>query len=397
MKKALIGSSVFLLAFTVFACMVLNTPSTVLYLLNWGEYIDSSLVKGFEKKFNCQVIEEDVTSSELMYQKIAGGTTGYDVAIPGDYAVTRLYREGLLKELDVNNASYPNLASYQTAFHPALKSLMDQYMVDETTGKSYASYFMPYFWGTYSIIYSTSTPGVEESVKENGFAALFDPSLTPEGTKKGMYDTARWIVASYLLSQGKDPNIVDASGSKEGDISPELQQEIIQAVKNAGFKELNNDALKRDVANGKLDMCFTQLGDYFDGLYLLYESGGNSENYKVFVPKLTAAFFDSMVIPTTSQNTALANAFIDYMLDPEVAYQNAKSIGYSPTLQTVDTLFEERAGEEEFYPDLSQKDFLNLYPNYLNTLSGVNKAYLLEAKSNEYLTTCETILNNLSL
>ena len=397
MKKVLIGSSVFLLAFTVFACMVLNTPSSVLYLLNWGEYIDSSLVKGFEKKFNCQVIEETVTSSETMYQKIASGTTSYDVAIPGDYVVTRLYQEGLLMELDVSNAYYANLSSYQTAFHPALKALMDEYMVDEDSGESFASYFMPYFWGTYSLIYSTQTPGVEESVKENGFASLFDNSLTPAGTKKGMYDTARWIVASYLLSQGKDPNIVDESGSKEGDISESLQKEIIQAVKEAGFAELGNDSLKRNVANGKLDMCFTQLGDYFDGLYLLYESGGSAENYKVSVPKVTAAFFDSMVIPSTSKNTDLANKFIDYMLDPEIAYQNAKSISYSPTLRKVDALFEERADQEEFYPDLPQRDFLNLYPNYLNPLSGVSKSYLLESKSNDYLTTCETILNNLSL
>lgn len=397
MRKALIGSSLFLLAFTVFACLVLNTPSSVLYLLNWGEYIDSSLVKGFERKFNCQVIEETVTSSETMYQKIAGGTTSYDVAIPGDYAVARLYQEGLLKELDINNASYPNLASYRTAFHPDLKKLMDQYMVNEASGESIASYFMPYFWGTYSIIYSTSTPGVEESVKENGFAALFDNSLTPSGTRKGMYDTARWIVASYLLSKGKDPNLVDEDGSKEGDISESLQNEIIQAVKEAGFAELGNDSLKRNVANGKLDMCFTQLGDYFDGLYLLYESGGEASRYKVSVPKLTAAFFDSMVIPAASQNASLANAFIDYMLDPEVAYSNAKSIGYSPTLQAVDALFEERKDQEEFYPGLPQRDFLDSYPNYLNPLSGVREAYLLEAKSNDYLTTCETILNNLSL
>lgn len=396
MRKALIGSSVFLLAFTVFACAVLNTPSSVLYLLNWGEYIDSSLVKDFEKKFNCQVIEETVTSSETMYQKIASGTTSYDVAIPGDYVVTRLYQEGLLLELDVNNVSYPNLTSYQTAFHPALKRLMDQYMVDERSGFSFASYFMPYFWGTYSLIYSNRTPGVEEAIQSNGFAALFDNSLVPEGTKKGMYDTARWIVAAYLLSQGKDPNIVNEDGSKEGDISEYMQKEIIQAVKEAAFKELGNDSLKRDVANGKLDVCFTQLGDYFDGLYLLYESGGDGANYKLSVPDVTAAFFDSMVIPSTSQNTSLANAFIDYMLDPDMAYQNAKSIGYSPTLNAVDGLFEERADQEEFYPDLPQRDFLRMYPNYLNPLSGVSKAYLLEAKPNDYLTTCETILNNLS-
>lgn len=396
MKKAIIGSSLFLFLFTLFSCLILNTPSSVLYLLNWGEYIDSSLVKGFEKKFNCQVIEETVTSSEAMYQKIAGGTTSYDVAIPGDYIVSRLYEEDLLNELDVSDKdSYPNLFSYQTIFHPALKALMDEYMVDKE-GKSIASYFMPYFWGTYSLIYSTRKEGVEEAVKENGFAALYDNSLTPPGTKKGMYNTARWIVASYLLSKGLDPNIVDASLSKEGDLSAELQNEIIAAIKNASFHELGDDKLKRDVANGELDMCFTQLGDYFDGLYFLYDSGLDPSSYKVCVPKVTAAFFDSMVIPSTCQNSSLANAFIDYMLDPENAYANAKSIGYSPALLSVDALLEERAESEEFYPNLSQRDFLDIYPNYLNPLAGVSKSYLLEPKPNEYLTTCETILNNLS-
>ena len=212
-----------------------------------------------------------------------------------------------------------------------------------------------------------------------------------------MYDTARWIVASYLLSQGKDPNVTDEAGSKDGDLSPSLQKEIIDAVKGAGFAKYGNDSLKRCVANGELDLCFTQLGDYFDGLYLLCESGGDSENYKVSVPKITAAFFDSMVIPTTCQNAALANDFINYMLSPEVAYRNAKSIGYSPTLKSVAALFQQKADQEEFYPGVSQKEFLVRYPNYLNPLYGVAKSYLLEAKSNDYLTTCETILNNLSL
>lgn len=398
MKKILAGVSSFLVLFTVFACVVLNTPNRILYLLNWGEYIDSSLIQEFESKFSCQIVEEDVTSSEAMYQKIAGGTTSYDVAIPGDYVISRLYQEKLLRQLDVENQSYPNLNGYQTAFSSGLQRMIDEYMVDPSSGDSIQSYFMPYFWGSYSLIYSSRTEGVEEAVKEQGFASLYDTNALPTGAKKGMYDTARWVVASYLLSQGKDPNVVDQEGSKEGDISPALQKEIIAAVKEAGFKELGNDALKKDVANGRLDVCFTQLGDYFDGLYLLLQSHGSKDQYKVFVPELTASFFDGMVIPSTCQNYELANSFVDFMLDESHAYQNARAIGYSPCLKGVCDLFEEKATQgEEYFPGYSLSDFLRDYPYYLDPLYGVKKRYMLEAKGNEYLTTCETILNNLSL
>ena len=92
-----------LIAFTIFAVVVISSPSDILYLINWGEYINQDLVKQFEKENNCQVIEEDVTSSEARYQKIASGATSYDVAIPGDYTVEQLYNQGHLLERDVDN------------------------------------------------------------------------------------------------------------------------------------------------------------------------------------------------------------------------------------------------------------------------------------------------------
>ena len=74
MKKIIIGL-MGLSLFTVFAVLVLASPSNILYFLNWGEYIDMSLVQRFEQEKNCQVILETVTSSEAMYQKITSGTT----------------------------------------------------------------------------------------------------------------------------------------------------------------------------------------------------------------------------------------------------------------------------------------------------------------------------------
>lgn len=400
MKKLCIGFLVFLLSFTVFAGIYLSTPSTILYLLNWGEYIDSTLVEKFEKEYHCQVIEENVTSSEAMYQKITSKTTAYDVAIPGDYTVSQLYKEGYLLELDTKNQELERLYDYQNIFVDKLENLMNKYMVDENN-KSFSSYYMPYFYGSYSLIYSEKNKEVEEVLKSKGFEALWNRELFESSVKIGMYDTARWIVASFLLSKGLDPNITDYEGNKNNDLSEEIKKDCIAQLKKNAFNEFGNDSLKRNVSNGSLDFCYTQSGDFFDSLYLSF-SENKDVNFNMYIPETTAAFFDSMVIPTTSQNYDLANKFINFMLRNENAYQNALTIGYSPTLKSVVDTFNinSKKSDEYYYEDENKKvllsEFLNKYPYYLDPLYGTKNVYVLEAKSKEYLTTCESIFNSLA-
>lgn len=402
MKKVLIISLSFLVCFTIFASIVISTPSTTLYLLNWGEYIDHELVAQFEEEYHCQVIEECVTSSEAMYQKITAGSTSYDVAIPGDYTVHQLYDEGYLVNMAIDDTRYENLNNYKDIFSTQLSDLMATYMVNEE-GKEFNSYFMPYFWGAYSMIYTTDKEDVGSTLKNNGFKGLYDRSLFSSDVKIGMYDTARWIVASYLMANDYDPNITSYDGSKEDDLSTEIKNDAIEALQRVKFNEFGNDSLKRDVANGTLDFCFTQLGDFFDALYLVYDESEDDINFDVIVPETTSAFFDSMIIPKTYQNYDLANAFINFMLDPTHAYQNATAIGYSPTLKSVVSLYEEAAENGEYYygeegqdRSLTLKDFLAQYPMYLNPLVNSKTVYMFEPKSNQYLTTCETVLNSLA-
>ncbi len=400
MKKIIAAFSALVL-FTIFAVSVLMTPNNILYFLNWGEYIDHSLIEKFQKEYHCQVIEETVTSSEAMYQKITSNTTEYDVAIPGDYTVHQLYNEGKLKQMKVDDSNYKYLSSYKTMFNSSLSNIMKTYMVNDENNE-FNSYYMPYFWGAYSILYNSQKDDVQEVIENNGFASFYDRGLFKEDVKIGMYSTARWIVSSYLLSKGLDPNITSYDGKKENDFDSELKSDIIKSLKEIKFDEFGDDSLKRNVANGTLDFCYTQLGDFFDTLYLLCsESKVQNENFNVYIPNTTACFFDSMVIPTTCQNETLANAFINFMMNPENAYQNARTIGYSPTLKEVDELFIKNADEGEMYYEdsdnsLSLKEFLNKYPMYLNPLYNSKNVYLLEPKSNDYLTTCETIFNNLA-
>lgn len=389
MKKMLITSVSFVVAFTIFAIIALNNGTTTdtLYLLNWGEYIDESLLEDFEKENDCQVVLETVTSSETMYQKITAGTTAYDVAVPGDYMVTKLYNEGYLYELDVKNGEYENLSNYQDLFVDKLTALRNRDMADTMT------YCMPYFWGAYSMIYSTRHSDTETVVKNNGFKALFDKKLYSHKASIGMYNTARWAVSSYMMSQNQNPNEENFDNST-----------VVNGIKNASFDMWGDDALKRKTATGNLDLCFTQLGDFFDAVYLALEEGmgGNvgldKLPFNVYIPQNTAAFFDAMVIPTTSKNRELANKFINYMLDTEVAFQNAQAIGYSPTLKSVVKAYQDNP-DEEYYSDekctVTLGQLVSKYSYYLNPIgdADVSSVVLLEPKDPSYMTRCETIVN----
>ena len=110
-----------------------------------------------------------------------------------------------------------------------------------------------------------------------------------------------------------------------------------------------------------------------------------------------------MVIPTTCQNYKLANAFINFMMSPDNAYENACAVGYSPTLKGVVDKYNEAATDGEYYYEgeteeasLTMSSFLEKYPMYLNPLYQSTNAYMLEPKDSRYLTTCETIFNNLA-
>ena len=394
MKKILISTVSVILVFTVFALIVLNNggQAKTLYLLNWGEYIDEDLFEDFEDETGIQVVQECVTSSETMYQKISAGTTAYDVAIPGDYMITKMYNEGMLYKIDTQN--YDNMKDFETMFDDNLTALRNERMSDTM------EYCMPYFWGAYSMVYSTRYAGNEDVVKTNGFKALFDKSLYKDHkAKTGMYNTARWAISAYYMSNNMDPNLDTFVTNQTA------RNELIKGIKSASFDMWGDDALKRKTASGDIDICFTQLGDFFDAVYLALDEGmGGSVGldalpFDVYVPSNTAAFFDGMVIPNTSKHQDYANMFINFMLDPDNAFDNALAIGYSPTLKSVQKMYLDNPEEEYFSNDdiyVSLKDLTEKYQFYLNPLisaTDISKVSMLEPKESDYLTACESVIN----
>ena len=79
MKKLIISLIGALALLIVFAATSVIGRSNTLLFLNWGEYIDETLLDAFEKKYNCKVGMDLGDSNEIFYSKTRAGTTSYDV------------------------------------------------------------------------------------------------------------------------------------------------------------------------------------------------------------------------------------------------------------------------------------------------------------------------------
>ena len=339
MKKKLIF--IFLALFTLFTASSCSNRMTLLFL-NWGEYIDESLIEAFEQKYNCNVQMDLGESNEIFYSKVFSGTTVYDVVCPSDYMVMKMYKNNLIKELD-----FDKLPTYMKHVEDGeIREGIDvikQDMIDGTS-EDITKYYVPYLWGTWGIMYSTTKDGLEDAVTkgENEWQSLYDRSILPAGTKVAMYDSHQHAYYSACRYLGLDP---------EKELPQSKLDQIKNLVKKMNYDAWGTDDIKKDIVATNLDVGFMWTGDF---LYFYaeqaavavcnaYKAGaitvdefipmldaitdssvrkykGYEIGFDIFIPQDTIAFCDNLVIPAKSSSAKedLTYKFIDFMCSYDV-------------------------------------------------------------------------------
>ncbi|MDD4000130.1 MAG: extracellular solute-binding protein [Bacilli bacterium] len=304
----------------LFLIMLLSGCSShpKLLLLNWGEYINEEVVELFEKETGIDVIINIADSNEMFYSKLLSGTTVYDLIIPSEYMVDKMVSKGLLQKIN-----FDLLANYNLETNPFMPGVTE---ISESMFPEFSEYTVPYFWGTFGLMYNKNKGGLEEAILTHGWDAYFDESLRPEGTSIGMYDVPRFAYAAALLAEGESPNIF-------GD---EALSKAEKKLREIDYQEWGTDTLKKGIAANNLDLAFVYTGDFLDILYIKLETNALEDiSFDIYIPDNTIAFMDSFVIPKKARHLEEAHKFIDFFLDKEMAYLNASVIGYcTPLLAT---------------------------------------------------------------
>lgn len=322
------------------------TGDNTLNLYNWGDYIDPELITKFEKETGYVVSYETFDSNEAMYTKVSQGGTAYDLAIPSEYMIERMIEEDMLFELDhaqIEGLEHIDSDLLDMAFDPG-----NQYSI-------------PYFWGTLGIVYNTKF--VEEGSIQH-WEDLWDPHFEDNLM---LIDGAREVMGLGLNSLGysvnsKNMNELTEAAAKLDTLTPNVKAIVADEIKMYMIQEESSVAV-------------TFSGEAADMMW-------ENENLHYVIPtEGSNLWFDNFVIPKTAQNVEAAYAFINFMLEPENAAQNAEYVGYStPNASAMELMPAEMIEDEQFYPSEETMKNLEVYENLGQEYIGIYNDLFLEFK-----------------
>ena len=314
----------------------------VINVYNWGMNIadgtDETLdiVAAFEEKTGIKVNYSTYESNEALYSKLKNGGISVDVIIPSDYMIDRMIAEDMLEELDfgnIPNFSYVDEQFKNPAYDPENK------------------YSVPYTWGTLGILYNTKY--VDEA-DVTGWELMWNEKYAG---KILMIDNSRDAmgIAQYLL--GYDVNTMDkaelqACADKLAEQRPLVQQYVMDQI----YSTMENE--EAYIAAYYAGDCMLMMEENEDLAFYLPEHQGFN------------LFTDAMCIPKGSQEKAAAEAFINFLCEPEISGANMDYICYASPISAAKEHMEDYLADSEI-----------VYPNPAVQEKGSAYAYLSEETS----------------
>ena len=316
------------------ASQTVGSTGVTINVYNWGEYIsngtDDSLDINteFTNRTGIGVNYTTFDSNESLYSKLAGGGADYDVIIPSDYMISKLISKNMLAEIDYSNI--PNFEYIDEKFKDS----------DYDPGSKFS---VPYTWGLVGLFYNKDF--IEEA--PTSWSVLWDENYAG---KILMFDNPR---DAFAIAQRRLDISMNTTDEADWNKAAELLKEQKPYVQ----------AYVMDQIFDKMESGEAWLAPYYSG-----DAGvlvGENDNIGfVFPEEGTNYFVDAMCIPATSSHKAEAEAYINFMCDPEIAGANMDFVGYStPETAAKEYLSEEVIDNPIFYPDEEIMDNTEVFVN----------------------------------
>lgn len=311
---------------------------------NWGQYISDGtdgyldVNAAFTEATGIEVNYMTFDTNESLYTKLKTGGSSYDIIVPSDYMAGRLIDEGLVQPLDFSNIpnyQYINEAYKNTAYDP---------------GNEYS---VPYTWGTVGVIYNKKY--VDEA-DIGSWDLLWNEKYAG---KILMFDNNRDAFAIAESRLGYSLNTTDSVALTAcAELLKQQKPVVQQYVMDQIF-----DKMTREEA---------WIAPYYAGDYLtMLEDNPDLGFY--FPQEGFNLFIDCMMIPSSAEHKAEAEAYINFLLSPEVCGENLDYLGYSAP---------EDAAKEYMDPEVSSSEVA--YPS-AETLARSEAFLYLPTESNQLM------------
>lgn len=288
-----------------------------LNIYNWSDYMDQDVLDKFSKKYDVKVTYDTYDSNETLLSKLKSGVTGYDVAMPGDYMVQIMIKEGLLEKVEANKLSnYGNIKD----------ELIDVYY---DPGHLYS---VPYQYGTTSFVVDTAIYKGDI----NTLSILFDPPAELKG-KINMFRDVNDVINTALRYKGFETCNNNRKELKE------INDLLISAKEN--WFSIASDGARDMLVSGDAAVSMS-----WNGMALLARSEKPSLQYAYPKEGMTA-WADNLVVIKGSKNVENAKLFMNFLLEPENAAAISNATGYSPGVKGTEYyLADQFKGALEFNP-----------------------------------------------
>jgi spermidine/putrescine-binding protein len=285
-------------------CAGCGPKTETLSLLVWEGYADPTFIKAFEDAHHCKIVAAYMGSSDELVAKLRGGSAGnYDVISPSSDVATSIVRAGLAAPLDLSKIpAYPQLSA-RLRESPLVKA----------NGQTYG---VPFVWGPNPLLYDTNAfPRVPDS-----WSDLWNPKLKG---KISLWDelSSVYMAAQVLGYDKPDPNQLY-----------NLSDDQLEAVKKK-LIELKPNIRKYWTTGGELTNLFQNHEVTVAMGWPLMTAQLRKLNYPIgeTIPKEnTTGWIDHLMITAASSHKELAQAFLEYMVEPQTQKLVTDVTHYTP-------------------------------------------------------------------
>ncbi|HEX6706517.1 MAG TPA: extracellular solute-binding protein [Albitalea sp.] len=300
------GLSAALLALALLAAGV--HAAETLRVLAWPGYADPDIVKAFEKRHQVSVQVTIVGSDEVLWDRVSGNAgRDFDVFAVNTAELKRYVDKGL--SVPLNLANIPNVAHQLPRFRE--RERIPNLVRD---GQVYA---VPYTFSEMGLIYD------RQQVKEppSSIGALWDPRFKG---KVLAFDTGGHNFSIAALALGKpDPFQLDETAFRE------VAAHLVALRRNVlTFYSLPEESVEL-FRDHKVALLFANYGT--QQVQQLKKAGAD---IGYVIPREGAlAWLDCWTVTRGAKNKALAEAWIDHMLEKSVSHTLTERQGLANTVE----------------------------------------------------------------
>ena len=291
--------------------------NTTLTLLTWPDYVNPLTLEGFEKEFGVEVRLEIVPSAAELIERMQNDGPRVDVLVPPDYAVRELREQDRLLTLD--HSKLPNVEHLESRFYHGRPH----------DPESRVSVIKD--WGTTGFMYRTDM--IYEILTSWADFWRLAEKLSGCAT---VLDSPGEVIGAALKMRGHSYN------ASSPDLLAEARDDLLNLKLHLLAFETNYRPLltlgKACLALGWNGDAATLIAQDIPIQYVIPSEGSQ-------------IWEDDWAIAADAPNPELAHAFLNYVLRPEIAAQEARYTRYATGNHSAMALLDEEVrNDPSIYP-----------------------------------------------